>query len=429
MALRLIAKTYWHGTQIRFREPIDGVTGRPVSLDTPDRARLHGIYWTPDGNPRPRAAVIAAHPRVDFSEHHAFPALLRAGFGCLGANLRSLNNDMDCLHERLLIDLATYMAWLREAGAEAIVLLGNSGGGSLFAFYQAQAATAPEQRIATTPGGRPSLLDRTEMPTGDAIVFMAAHAGQGLIMNEVIDPAVVDETDPLASDPTLDMYEPANGFRPPPQWSEYPSDFIARYRAAQLARVARIDELARDHILSAENAAARHGAEDFASLPEAEQRRILRAEAFEPVMLVYRTMANLKYTDRRLDPSNRDYGSLLSPRPDMMNLQRAGFARVVTPHGWLSTWSGLSSNANVLRNAGSIRIPALVINAGRDLEVHPETHSKAIHAALASADKSYWDFPDALHYFEDDEGETGNAQLNAVMSRLVPWLAERFPTE
>lgn len=427
MAQRLISKTYWHGTPIRFREQVDSVLGRPVGLDTADGARVHGTYWTPRANAAPRVAVIAAHPRVDFSEHHVFPALLRAGYGCLGANLRSLNNDIDCLHERLLLDLAAYIGWLRDLGTEAVLLLGNSGGGSLFAFYQAQAGTRPAARIKATPGGRPSLLDKTDLPTGDAIVFLAAHAGQGLIMNEVIDPAVFDENEPLHSDPALDMYDPRNGFRPAPEWSEYPSDFIERFRLAQRARVARIDGIAHDHIAAAERAASRHGARDFSSLPAKEQRRIRQAEAFEPVMIVYRTMANLKYTDRRLDPSNRGYGSLLSPRPDLMNMQRLGFSRVVTPQGWLSTWSGQSSNANVLKTGPAIDIPALVVNAGRDLDVHPETHSKAIHAALGSADKTYWDFPDALHYFEDDDDQTDNAQLAALTERLVSWIAERFP--
>lgn len=426
MAQRLIAKTYWHGTPIRFRQPMANLSGRPVTLDAADGARVHGTYWTPAGMPSPPVAVIAAHPRVDFSEHHAFPALLEAGYGCYGANVRSLNNDADCQHERLLLDLAAHMAWLRDHGAEAIVLLGNSGGGSLFSLYQAQAAAAADQRIRRTPGGRPTFLAKAELPVGDAMVFLAAHAGQGLIMNEVIDPAVIDEAEPLQSDPSLDMYDPRNGFRPPPEWSEYAPEFIERYRAAQLERVRRIDAIAHAYIAAAGDAAARHGAKDFAALPADEQRRIQRAEVFEPVMVVYRTMANLKYVDRRLDPSNRGYGSLLSPRPDLMNFQRLGFARIVTPEGWLSTWSGLSSNANVLKTAPSVTVPSLVINAGRDLDVHPETHSKAIHAALGSTDKAYWEFPDALHYFEDDEDQSGHEQLGALTGRLVPWIAERF---
>ena len=37
------------------------------------------------GAARSRVAVITAHPRVDFSQHYAFPALLRAGLPFWGA--------------------------------------------------------------------------------------------------------------------------------------------------------------------------------------------------------------------------------------------------------------------------------------------------------------------------------------------------------
>lgn len=427
MALRLLSKTYWRGTQIRFRRPVDNVTGTPLSLDASDGARLHGVWWTADRNPAPRVAVIAAHPRVDFSEHHTFPDLLDAGYGCLGANLRSLNNDADCLHEKLLIDLAAYMDWLKQRGVEQVVLLGNSGGGSLFAFYQSEAKRAPTDRIASLPDGRPIFLDRTEMAAGDGLIFMAAHAGQGRIMNEVIDPSAIDEGDPLRTDPALDMYDPANGFRPPPEWTRYAPDFVARYREAQLDRVRRIDARARELIADASDAAERRADPSFEALSPEEQRSILQREAFEPVMLVYRTMANLHYTDNSLDPSNRGYGSLLSPRPDLMNFQRLGFARVVTPQGWLSTWSGLSSNADIAKTGPAVSEPALVINAGRDLDVYPNTHSRLIYDAIQSADKDYWSFDDALHYFEPEEGEEGNPSLESLMAKLVPWLESRFP--
>lgn len=427
MALRLLSKTYWRGTQIRFRRPVDNVVGAPVAIDSQDGARLHGVWWTNSRVPAPRVAVIAAHPRVDFAEHHTFPDLLDAGYGCLGANLRSLNNDADCLHEKLLIDIAAYIGWLKARGVEKVVLLGNSGGGSLFSFYQSQAKKPPGARLETLPDGRPTFLDRTEMPPGDGLIFMAAHAGQGRIMNEVIDPAVIDETDPLSTDPALDMYDPGNGFRAPPEWSRYETTFIERYRAAQLARVRRIDDIARDLIADAAKATKNRESDTFLQLSLEEQRSIRRREAFEPMMLVYRTMANLHYTDNSLDPSARDYGSLLSPRPDLMNFQRLGFARVVTPQGWLSTWSGLSSNADVSKTGSDVTEPAVVINAGRDLDVYPKTHSRLIFDTIQSTDKRYWNFDAALHYFEAEEGEEGNPSLAALMSKLVPWMEERFP--
>lgn len=418
---------YWRGFKIRFREPVEHAAGLPIGLDTADGARIRGVYWTPGNNPAPKVAVIAAHPRVDFTEHHTFPSLLRAGYGCLGANLRSHNNDMDCLHEKLVIDIAAYMAWLKEQGVETIVLLGNSGGGSLFSFYQAQATAAPEQRISHTPGGRPTHLDKAELIPGDAMIYMAAHAGQGLIINEVIDPAVMDEDDPFQSDPDLDMYDPRNGFLPPPQWTRYPPDFVERYRRSQLDRVRRLDATAHDLIAVARDAARRHGAESFDDLPMEERRSILQREAFEAVMVIYRTLANLNYVDNSLDPSPRAYGSLISPRPDLKNFQRAGFARVMTPEGWLSTWSGLSSNANIEKTGAAMTVPSLVIQAGRDLDVFPKAHGEKIFNAIAARDKAFWDFPDALHYFEPEEGETANTALDALMARLVPWLRDRFP--
>lgn len=426
--MRLLSKTYWNGSQVRFRTTPENVTGEPVRLNASDGADIRGIYWTPNNNARPKVAVIASHPRGDFSTHHAFPALLAAGYGCHGANMRSVMNDLDCIHEDILLDIARHIRWLKEErGVEKIVLLGNSGGGSLFSFYQSQATAARADRIATTPGGRPTRLAEADLPPGDALIFMAAHTGEGVIINETIDPSVVDEERPLMTDPALDMYNPANGFREPPQWCKYAPEFVARYREAQLARMRKLDAIAHEMIADNRRAEALHADPGFASLAPEVQRDILQREAFEPIMIIYRTMANLNYTDNTLDPSERPYGSLLSERPHLMNFQRRGFARLHTPHAWLSTWSGLSSNANTRATAPKVTIPAVVIQAGRDMDVYPEEHSKAIFRDLASPDKEYWYFPDALHYFEPEEGQDDTRTLDELMARLVPWVEARAP--
>ncbi|MCB2007347.1 MAG: alpha/beta fold hydrolase, partial [Rhodoferax sp.] len=155
MSLRLLSKTYWRGTWIRFREPVEEFAApTQATVYAHDGTQVRGLYWTPRSNPRPRVVVMAAHPRVDFSQHYAFPALLRAGYGCMGANVRTLGNDTTCIHEQIILDVAAYVRWLKEErGVEKVVWLGNSGGGSLGGLYQAQAKASAEQRIARTPGG------------------------------------------------------------------------------------------------------------------------------------------------------------------------------------------------------------------------------------------------------------------------------------
>jgi hypothetical protein len=421
--------TFWRGGWVRFREPVgDFARCEPVTVRAHDGTQVRGLYWTPRRGPgAARAAVVAAHPRVDFSQHYAFPALLRAGYACLGANLRSLHNDVNCVHEQLLLDLAAYVGWLRERrGIERLAWLGNSGGGSLGCMYQWQAVTPPAQRLADTPAGRPVPLREIAMPAFDAMLVTAAHTGQGLVLAGTIDPSVVDEHEPLLTDPTLDMYDPANGFQPAPRWTRYEPAFIARYRAAQLARVARIDAVARSMLDGQRSAddATRHAG--FAALPHAAQRTMLRRAAFQPVMTVYRTLANPNYVDDSLDPSRRGYGSLVSPRPDLANFQLHGFARLQTPDAWLSTWSAASSRANVIETAPAVTVPTVVVNAGRDLDVYPQTHSRAFFEALGAADKTYVEFPDRLHYFEPEDGEDENAGALEQMAVLVPWLQARI---
>lgn len=420
--MTLIARTYWGGMPFDFRRPPAAGRVEPVKLFAADLRELRGLFWTPD---EAKVGVLLMHPRVDFSRHYAIPRLVAAGFSVLALCSRNPNDDTDTVHEELVLDVAAGVEHLAARGAERVVLFGNSGGGALMALYQAQASRAPEQRIARAPAGAPTMLPGARLRLADALLLIAAHRGQGEVLARAIDPAVVDERDPSASDPALDMYAEHNGFRPPPAPSAYSPDFVARYRHAQRERVRRLDVIARSLLDPARRARRLAKAPGFASLSFGERQTIERAMHERRLMVVYRTMANLDYVDRRLDPSPRDYGSLLSERPDLMNYAMPGFARTVTPRAWLSTWSALSSNAGLEASLAEVRAPVLVVHAEKDKEIYP-ADARAIEAAVASEDRTFRTIEGAGHYFEPPLGAEDAPHVEALMDVVVPWIRERF---
>lgn len=423
----LISKTYWGGVPFDFRRPPHDARVESLVLRADDFRQCRALYWTPSAAPEPGVAVVCMHPRVDFTHHYSIPRLVQAGIGVLAANTRNPNNDTDTVHEEILLDMAACVRYLRDKrGVAKVVLLGNSGGGSLSAFYQAQASQAPEERLAKTPAGHKTRLGQARMSPADGMIYISAHRGQGKVLLECIDPSVCDEHDPFATDPALDMYSHDNGFVSPPVWSKYAPQFVERYRQGQRARVRRLDAMARELLAPAAHAAERAAEPGFDELAFDERRRVLQRKAFEPVMVIYRTMANLHYVDRHLDPSPRDYGSLLSERPDLMNMKLLGFARVCTPRAWLSTWSGLSSNADLVANLGHIAEPTLVVNAGRDREIYPQTDARPIFDAVVAEDRTFLSFDEARHYFEPEPGEKDAPDVERLMDAVVPWIQERF---
>jgi hypothetical protein len=331
---------------------------------------------------------------------------------------------VNLIHERIVLDVAAAIVRLRERGFEKIVLLGNSGGGALYTFYQSQAQTPASGRLRDTAAGDPCDLNGMEMPPADGLVQLATHLGQGKLMLSIIDPSVTDEGDPLSVDPELDMYDPRNGFVPLPKASKYAFEFLARYESAQRARVARIDAIARAHVEEWNHWLRKLGAPDAESLPAVDRIRIERRAFAGRYFAVHRTEAHPAYTDLSLWPSKRAIGSFFSPRPDVFNYCEAGFGKYQTPRAWLSTWSGLSSRASSLDCVPKITVPTLVVAYDGDNAVFAY-HTDAIYEASRAADKTKVTVAgDHLGY--GPSGMADRSGQRAALDAIVPWIQERF---
>ena len=343
-----------------------------------------GLYWTPEGR-KPKTALIATHYNVDFSEHYLAPYMAAKGFGFRGWNSRFRGADAWFILEHALIDIGAGVRWLREeAGVEAVVLLGNSGGGSLMGAYQSQAT---EPSIEPVAGGTlPSAV--LDLPPADLYVSLQAHLGRPEVLTAWMDAAVTDENDPLSVDPSLDMYNPENG---PP----YSAAFVARYRQAQEARNHRITDWA---------------------LSELE--RLRAAGAHDRNFNLHRVWADLRMVDPSIDPSERPANQCYLGSPRTANYGPYGIGSANTLRTWLSMWSLKTSHCRGEPHLRRITVPALVIQSTGDTGIFPSDATR-IHEALASSDKRL-EMIQGDHYLMTPPGAR-----EAVADLISGWVGER----
>jgi pimeloyl-ACP methyl ester carboxylesterase len=245
---------------------------------------------------------------------------------------------------------------------------------------------------------------------------VAAHPGEGEFMLQSIDPSVADEHDPASVVAELDMYDPANGWRPWPEPSSYDVEWLERYYDGQRARVARIDDWAREQLDASTTARAglrgvERGTDDWRTL----RKRAVHLDYFT----IYRTLANPAYLDPSIEPDDRPLGSLFAfPDPFDANYGWGGLARTMTTRGWLSTWSGLSSKARLATTMPDVHVPVLVVHATADTEIRLR-QAHEIADAAGTDDVTYVEIKGAPHYLEGHRPE--------AMEIVADWIRKRFP--
>ena len=225
---------------------------------------------------------------------------------------------------------------------------------------------------------------------GDGIVFIAAHLSRAETLTEWLDPSVRNELDPDDRDIELDIYNPACPNKPP-----FTPEFVARFRAAQIARSRKITAWAEDLLAQL---LARHTGE------------------VERGFVVHRTMCDVRWIDATVDANGRQPNHCYLGDPAVANSAPAGLARFSTLRSWLSQWSYDKSQAKGTVSALRIqRTPVLQIENEADDAV-PATHNPAIFAALGTPDKEMVTLHGATHYYVGQP-----AQLKQCIDTLVDW--------
>lgn len=319
-------------------------------------------------------------------------ALADLGLHVLCAASRYAKNDSALIMEKVAIDLGMWIRHARDTlGYQRVILVGWSGGGSLALFYQAQ---AEKTDVTQTPAGDPIDLAAEQLLPADGVIFVAAHLSRAETLTEWIDPSVIDELDPERRHLPLDIYSAECPAQPP-----YTADFIATFRAAQIARNRKITAWCQEHL---------------------ERLRSLKAGEMERAFVVHRTMCDVRWLDPTVDPNGRKPGRCYMGDPRAVNVGPVGLARYSTLRSWLSQWSYDLSNAKGPANAAKIRhTPVFQIENTADDAV-PATHNPAIHAALATPDKRLLRIEGATHYYVGQPD-----LLKACTDAVVSWSREK----
>lgn len=368
-----------------------GVTREFVGLDSPTARRAgagghpcQGLYHRGVGR-KPKVAMIATHYQIDFSEHYLADYMATRGIGFLGWNTRYRGFESSFLLDHALVDIGVGVRWLREVqGVETVVLLGNSGGGSLMAAYQAQAV---DPHVTPLQGMRPA-AGLTDLVPADGYVSTAAHPGRPDVLTAWMDGAVVEETDAVASDPALDLFDERHG---PP----FSADFVERYRAAQVARNEAITDWA-----------------------EAELGRVRAAGFSDRPFTVLRTWADPRMVDPSLEPTRRPANMCYAGVPVQANRSARGIAAPCTLRNWIGMWSLRYAQTRAEPHLNRITCPALVINADQDTGVYP-SDAQRIFDALAGTDKMQCSI-DSDHYFTTPGARSEQADI------VAKWIAKRW---
>ncbi|MDE1150891.1 MAG: hypothetical protein PW843_30445 [Azospirillaceae bacterium] len=196
-----------------------------------------GVLYEPAViGPKAETAVFIMHSSADYLSFPGCTELSQRGYRVLCANNSTAKSGVsnDGVLDQVMLEVKAAVAWLRQQpGVKRVVLLGHSGGGTVMSAYQFIAeggvkACQSAEKIWKCPDSLGGL------PPADGLMLIDSNWGLAAMTLFSIDPAVTDEAKGTTLDPKLDMYNPANGFKP--AGSSYSPAFTKAFLSAEGAR-------------------------------------------------------------------------------------------------------------------------------------------------------------------------------------------------
>jgi pimeloyl-ACP methyl ester carboxylesterase len=343
-----------------------------------------------------KRVLVFMHPTGGGMYLPIIPGLAAAGHHVIWANSRYRGTDSALIMEKVVADLGAVIADARHRlGYEQVVLAGWSGGGSLSAYYQSVANQGTG--ITDTPAGDPYEVAAERLPAADALLMLAAHISRHGTLTEWMDASITDEAHPFDRDPELNLYDASNPNQPP-----YDAAFVERYRAAQVARNRRITEWVQGELAAIRSSDEPNG---------------------ERAFVVHGTMADPRWLDPAIDPSERRPGWCFLGDPKVVNDGPVGLARFSTLRSWLSQWSIDRARGDAQRSMAHVTEPVLVVGNSADDACTP-SHTHRLYEAIPHDNKRLHEVQGATHYYT---GPDGRRHLGEAIDVIGEFLEEVLP--
>jgi len=405
------------------------------------RGRVSAAIYKPDSGPAPHVAFLIAHRSANNLNNVACRELSQRGFLAFCFNTRFVNNDSIVQWEQIALDVKTAVDYVRTIpGITKVVLLGHSGGSPLMSYYQAVA----ENGISYCQGANKLVQcgpELANMKPADGLLFAEAHPGDGVQALRGINPSLSIVDGKVRVDPSLDPFDPKNGFNPKGA-SKYSQEFRTRYYAAQ-SKVMN-DQIAR---VQAQAAAMKKGEgvypdDDIVLVPFSDQAGAARLDQMDPsiaeIMSTARPEKLLKNDGsivtqvvKSLEPAhpeqakrNRTFGD----GTKVLSIKSYLSANAVRSTNSIDGIDHCSNNNSTICAMQYIKVPTLVAAMGA---YHMLRDEEMMYDRSAASDKDYVVIEGAeLNYTackecETTPGQYGNSLKN-LFDYIQKWANARF---